>query len=69
MTVASLERELGFEMFERSRRGVRPTPFAHAFYEKAVPVLKAFSECEALRCTVSLTKGERGGQAPSCDQT
>ncbi len=45
--IADLERELGHSLFVRESRGVHPTPFGKAFYQKAAVVLKGFSELEA----------------------
>ena len=45
--IADLERELGQRLFVRESRGVHPTPFGKAFYQKALPVLDDFGELEA----------------------
>ncbi len=45
--IADLERELGRSLFVRESRGVHPTPFGEAFYQKAAVVLKDFDELEA----------------------
>lgn len=45
--IADLERELSHTLFVRESRGVRPTSFGKAFYQKAAPVLKEFCELEA----------------------
>ena len=45
--IADLERELGQSLFVRESRGVHPTPFGKAFYQKALPVLDDFGELEA----------------------
>ena len=45
--IADLERELGQRLFVRESRGVTPTPFGLAFYEKASGVMASFDELEA----------------------
>ena len=45
--VADLERELGCDLFVRVSRGMRPTPFALSFHEKARRVLADFEHLEA----------------------
>lgn len=50
-TISDLERELGCELFTRNNQGMVATPFAHAFYERAVSVLRRFEELESFaRC-------------------
>lgn len=39
--LGKLERELGTRLFERSPRGVRPTPAGEAFVKKILPLLEA----------------------------
>ena len=66
--IADLERELGQSLFVRESRGVHPTPFGKAFYQKALPVLDDFGE-KALGVIAGFDSleafarsyGERGG--------
>lgn len=46
-SIADLESEIGRELFERRSRGVEPTPFGTAFYQKAVNALVSFDELQA----------------------
>ena len=46
-SIADLEHEIGHELFERRSRGVEPTPFGMAFYQKAAKTLTAFDELQA----------------------
>lgn len=45
--IGDLERELGRSLFVRESRGVHPTPFGNAFYQKTEPVLRDFDDLEA----------------------
>lgn len=45
--VADLEREVEHDLFVRESRGVRATVFGRAFYQKALPISKAFAELES----------------------
>lgn len=51
-SMADLESEVRCDLFVRNNQGMRPTAFAEALYEQAVPVLARFSELEefAARC-------------------
>ncbi len=55
--IADLERELGQSLLVRGSRGVRPTPFGQAFYEKAQGVITGFMELESFAAAY----GECGG--------
>lgn len=44
--IADLEHELGRGLFVRESRGVHPTPFGLAFYQKARPALQSFEQLE-----------------------
>lgn len=44
--MSSLEARIGTSLFERSRRGVRPTDAGKRFYDKCLAILKAVSEAE-----------------------
>ena len=46
-SIADLESEIGRDLFERRSRGVEPTPFGTAFYQKAVNALVSFDELQA----------------------
>ncbi|MDA7948154.1 MAG: LysR substrate-binding domain-containing protein [Hyphomicrobiaceae bacterium] len=43
ITIAQLEREIGFELFERSKGRLEPTPEAYSFHEAARLVLESVS--------------------------
>ena len=45
--IKELEREIGFEVFERSRQGIRPTPDGEGFLEKAREALRAVDAVES----------------------
>lgn len=47
-SVSDLEDELGAPLFERKSRGVAPTAFGKAFYQKAAEVLKGFDDLLAV---------------------
>jgi DNA-binding transcriptional LysR family regulator len=38
MQIAKLEKELGVRLFDRSRRGMSPTPAGHEAYRMLIPV-------------------------------
>lgn len=43
-SIADLEHEIGRELFERKSRGVVPTAFGKAFYQRALRALSSFDE-------------------------
>lgn len=57
-TIADLERELGCDLFARVNQGMRPTPFALAFYEKAAAVLAAFGDLETFSASYREPEGK-----------
>lgn len=61
--IADLERELGEPLFVRENRGVSPTQFGHAFFQKALPALQAFEELE------SFSANQHGGKASESTMT
>lgn len=46
-SIADLEHEIGRDLFERRSRGVEPTAYGTAFYQKAVKALASFDELKA----------------------
>lgn len=56
--IADLEAELGRSLFVRESDGMRPTPFARAFNERAVRVLARFEELEAFAATFDGSGGK-----------
>lgn len=48
MLLAKLERRLGVRLFERTPRGVQPTPAGHLFYDLVEPPLQDLHELPAL---------------------
>ncbi len=59
--IADLERELGRSLFVRESRGVHPTAFGSAFYQKALPVLHDFDKLEEF--AADYQEISRGGNA------
>lgn len=49
--IANLETELGGDLLERGCRGVKPTPYGKAFYQKALDAIECFDELETFAQT------------------
>lgn len=60
--IANLETELGGDLLERGCRGVKPTPYGKAFYQKALDAIERFDELEAF----SQTYRNRGAGESLC---
>lgn len=58
-SIASLEATLGVRLFDRDRRGVRPTTFGRLLIERGNALLAGFEE---LRREVALTRGLESGE-------
>lgn len=44
--ISDLEQELGDDLFVRESRGMKPTPFGFAFYQKAIKATESFADLE-----------------------
>lgn len=61
--IHELEREFSTRFFDRSSQGVEPTLAGRAFYQKAVPALRAFEELERFDASTPIAL-----EAPSAAQ-
>ncbi len=57
-TIASLERELGFPLLERSKHGVTPTAEGKTVYEDCLNMLESYNNCERRWETLAYHKQE-----------
>lgn len=57
-TIASLERELGFPLLERSKHGVAPTAEGKTVYEDCLNMLESYNNCERRWETLAYHKQE-----------
>lgn len=57
-TIASLERELGFPLLERSKHGVVPTTEGKTVYDDCLKILSLYSNCERHWETLAYHKQE-----------
>lgn len=57
-TIASLERELGFPLLERSKHGVVPTTEGRTVYDDCLKILSLYSNCERHWETLAYHKQE-----------
>lgn len=60
-SIADLESEVGCDLFVRNNQGMKPTSFATALHDQAVPVLSRFSELE-----VFAARFKRSGDTLDC---